>query len=146
MELSIKETGQLAPAELVEMFAERVKVFVVEQECAYPEVDADDFEAVHVRGVEGGNLIAYARILERPDHFAVGRVLVVKDHRGRGLSYKIMAAALDYIEKIKPGSEVRLSAQTYITGLYQSLGFEIVSEEYLEDGIPHVDMVRARNH
>lgn len=137
MDMVIKKTNELSSEELTRIFIERVKVFVVEQNCAYQEVDEEDFKARHVIVKDGHNIAAYARLLEDEEAIRIGRVIVVKDYRGSGLSTKMMQFILKNIDHSKP---IRLSAQTYIKHMYESVGFKTISDEYLEDDIPHVDM------
>lgn len=90
MDMAIKKTNELSSEELTRIFIERVKVFVVEQNCAYQEVDEEDFDARHVIVRDGENIAAYARLLEDEEAIRIGRVLVVKDYRGSGLSTKML--------------------------------------------------------
>ncbi|WP_334333155.1 GNAT family N-acetyltransferase [Companilactobacillus sp. HBUAS59544] len=137
----IKHTNELKPDELVEIFKQRTAVFVVEQNCPYPEVDDDDFNDLHVCLVENGNLQAYARIIDKKTHITFGRVLVVKKFRGSGLGKEIVAATLKEITQRFPNVKIRIQAQTYLQDFYSSFGFKTISETYLEDGIPHIDMI-----
>ncbi|WP_334352607.1 GNAT family N-acetyltransferase [Companilactobacillus sp. HBUAS56257] len=137
----IKHTNELKPNELVEIFKQRTAVFVVEQNCPYPEVDDDDFNDLHVCLVENGNLQAYARIIDKKTHITFGRVLVVKKFRGSGLGKEIVAATLKEITQRFPNVKIRIQAQTYLQDFYSSFGFKTISETYLEDGIPHIDMI-----
>jgi ElaA protein len=137
----VKHTNELKPDELVEIFKQRTKVFVVEQNCPYPEVDDDDFNDLHVCLVENGNLQAYARIIDKKTHITFGRVLVVKKFRGSGLGKEIVAATLKEITQRFPNVKIRIQAQTYLQDFYSSFGFKTISETYLEDGIPHIDMI-----
>ena len=113
-------------------------MFVVEQECPYPELDGHDPEAMHLLGRLGSELIAYGRWYLEGDIAVLGRILTRIDHRRRGLARALVAAALDAIGE----REVRICAQTYLEGFYRELGFETVSEPYDDHGIAHVDMVR----
>lgn len=138
----IKPTDELLPAELLEILAARVHVFVVEQACAYQEVDDKDRQAVHVMLRENGQLVAYARIVESADPNAIsfGRVLVVKAARGRGLARQLLQATLAEISRRASGKPIKIQAQNYLRGFYVEFGFAATSDVYLEDGIPHVDM------
>ena len=142
MELNVKHTSELAPIELVEIFEARTSVFVVEQTCAYQEVDRTDFDGLHVRVIENHQLVAYARIYLSQDGVHFGRVLVVSDERGKGLGRTLIEGLLEAIQERFPGQPVHIQAQSYLTSFYASFGFEAVSDEYLEDGIPHIDMVK----
>lgn len=137
MDIQFKATSELSSHELTQIFLERVKVFIVEQNCPYQEVDEADFDAIHVVMRDEEHIAAYARILDQGTHRAIGRVLVPEAYRNQQLSYRLMEAIMDYIPKDKP---IRLSAQTYITNLYEQFDFVKTSEPYLEDDIPHVDM------
>ncbi|RRG18063.1 GNAT family N-acetyltransferase [Weissella viridescens] len=142
MELNVKHTSELTPVELVEIFEARTAVFVVEQACAYQEVDRTDFDALHVRVLNNHQLVAYARLYLSQDGVHFGRVLVVSDERGKGFGRTLLEGVLETIQERFPGQPVHIQAQLYLTPFYASFGFEAVSDEYLEDGIPHVDMTK----
>ncbi|MBB2972115.1 GNAT family N-acetyltransferase [Mesorhizobium sp. RMAD-H1] len=132
----------LAPRDLYAMLKLRVDIFVVEQKCPYPELDGKDPDALHLRVLEDGELAAYLRVL--PPAGAgparIGRVIVAPGHRGRKLGDRIMREAIAHCRAHFPGKDIALSAQSHLRAFYGALGFAPVSEEYLEDGIPHVDM------
>jgi ElaA protein len=145
---SVLEAGDLDLATLYDVLALRSAVFVVEQQCAYQDIDGLDLPegTVHVIGREDG-IAAYARVLAPDgDHPTprIGRVIVAPQARGRQLARTLMDKALETCEAHWPGVAVELGAQAHLTGLYESLGFEAVSEPYDDDGIPHVWMRRAR--
>ena len=119
----------------------REEVFVVEQECAYQELDGRDLEPTtrHLWAEEHGRPVAYLRVLQDPDTLRIGRVLTAASHRGRGLAEQLVRAALDVVGD-RP---CRLDAQSYLVGWYTRLGFEACGDEFLEDGIPHVPMRRG---
>jgi ElaA protein len=119
----------------------REQVFVVEQECAYAELDGRDLEpaTLHLWVEEDGAPVAYLRLLEDADALRIGRVLVAAGQRGRGLAERLVRAALDVVGD-RP---CRLDAQSYLVRWYARLGFEACGAEFLEDGIPHVPMRRA---
>lgn len=143
MELNVKHTSELAPVELVEIFEARTAVFVVEQNCAYQEVDRTDFDALHVRLLKNHQLVAYARIYFSQDDVHFGRVLVVANERGKGFGRTLLEGVLETIQERFPSHPVQIQAQAYLMSFYASFGFDPVSAEYLEDGIPHVDMVKV---
>lgn len=123
----------------------RVNVFVVEQKCPYPELDGYDEKAYHLAYLENEKLLAYARILPpgvKYDRISIGRVIVSEEVRGRGFAKELMKESLVFIQKNWPNQEVQLQAQTHLRSFYGSFGFDPISEDYDEDGIPHVDMVR----
>lgn len=141
MEIQVKKFHQLSLDELYQILKLRVDVFVVEQKCAYPEIDDSDQEAVHMF-IKGDHRVkAYLRILKTDDTTAkIGRVVTADDFRGNGSSRALMAEALQVLQRDEKTTNVVLQAQDYLTGFYASFGFEKKSDVYLEDGIPHVDM------
>lgn len=119
----------------------RERVFVVEQECPYLELDGRDLEpgTRHLWLEDDGSPVAYLRVLEDPGELRIGRVLVAATHRGQGLGERLMHAALEAVED----RSCRLDAQSYLVGWYAGLGFTPCGEEFVEDGIPHVPMRRT---
>lgn len=137
---------------LYRMLSARVEVFVVEQNCPYPEMDGLDQAALHLSGLDSDQtdaaLLAYARILAPGivfDEVAIGRVLTVQAGRGLGLGRLLMTHALDAAADRFGNVPVRISAQQYLEGFYASMGFAVDSDVYLEDGIPHLEMVLRRD-
>jgi ElaA protein len=118
----------------------RESVFVVEQACAYQELDGLDLEpsTLHAWVEHAGQPVAYLRIVDDAGQARIGRVLVTSAHRGRGLAAQLMRRALEEIGDRPAG----LNAQTYLAGWYTTFGFTQVGPEFLEDGIPHVPMQR----
>ena len=133
----------LSAGKLYEILKLRVDVFVVEQECPYPELDGLDQESVHIEYEENGKTLAYARLVPAGVKYgipSIGRVIVHPEARGRGLAKELMAHSIDYILSEWQAKEIQLQGQVYLQEFYQNLGFQPVSEAYDEDGIPHVDM------
>ena len=144
MEISIKSFDELTKEELYEILRERTAVFVMEQECAYQEVDDKDQIALHVMGREAGELVAYTRMFKPGDYMSeacIGRVLVRKSHRSKGLGREIMKASMEAVKTHLNTNTVAVSAQHYLEKFYKELGFHIIGEPYLEDGIPHIKMI-----
>jgi len=149
MKFEIKTFEELNCKELYKIIKARVDIFVVEQYCAYPECDNKDYKSVHLFQKKDDKITAYLRIIPAGisyDEPSIGRVLVDKDYRREGRAKKMMLKALEYIEnnftdKNNGQDSVRISAQKYLLDFYTSLGFKKVSEEYLEDGIPHYEML-----
>ncbi|TAA71853.1 GNAT family N-acetyltransferase [Planococcus salinarum] len=134
---------ELTAAELYEMLKLRVDVFVVEQNCPYPELDNLDQESVHLAYRENGKILAYARLLPGEVKYGVpsiGRVIVSPDARGRGLARELIRRSIDFIFTEWRSEEIRLQGQLYLKEFYQSFGFDPISDVYDEDGIPHLDM------
>lgn len=132
---------QLSTPELFEIYKTRVDVFVVEQHCAYPEIDDNDLIALHLFAKNSQKLTAYCRIMPKENGVAIGRVLVTKEHRGTGLARELMQKALEISQQHWQNQPIYVQAQAHLQRFYHSLGFQPISEIYLEDSIPHVDMV-----
>lgn len=143
--VEIKDMGGFSAHELYALLKLRVDVFVVEQNCPYPELDGKDDQALHLMLKRGEEIIAAARIFPPHDDVPtkIGRVVVSPDHRGERLGEALMQEALTACKERFPGAPMFLSAQSHLQKFYGSFGFKLVSDEYLEDGIPHVDMLKA---
>lgn len=141
----VRRLEDFSALDLHAMLKMRVDVFVVEQNCPYPELDGNDPDCLHLRLLDGAALLAYARLWRpTPDvHPRIGRVAVSLNHRGKRLGEVLMREAIVECDKVYPGETIELSAQSHLQKFYGSFGFTPISEEYLEDGIPHVDMQRA---
>lgn len=142
MELKVKAFHELTAEELFEIYRLRVAVFVVEQNCPYQEVDGLDRRAYHVWLQDEEGIQAYLRVLEpgvRFEEAGIGRVVAVK--RRQGLGSRILREGMRVAEEHCGARAIRLEAQVYARGLYEKAGFRAVSEEFLEDGIPHVEML-----
>ena len=145
MELWIKRFEELTVEELYSILRLRVNVFVVEQCCPYPELDDCDQQAIHVWLEDEEGIEAYLRILERgvkSEWVTIGRVIAVK--RRAGLGTRILREAIRVAEERFDAEAIYLEAQTYARALYEKQGFRQISEEFLEDGIPHIKMLRER--
>ena len=139
--------GDLSALDLHRILRARVDVFVVEQACPYPEVDGLDPACLHVVGEGGGgDLLAYARVLPpglKYPEAALGRVLTSLAVRGTGVGRALLAEALAGMDRRWPGVPVRIGAQSHLERFYGEFGFRTVSAPYEEDGIEHVEMLRA---
>lgn len=138
----LKAFNELSVQELFDIYQARVAVFVVEQNCAYQEVDNKDLQALHLFTKKSQKVTAYCRIIPETDGIHIGRVLVTKEARGSGLARTLMEQALQICHQKWQNEKVYVQAQAYLQDFYQSFGFKPVSAVYLEDGIPHLDMVR----
>lgn len=147
-ELIIKSTADLTPVELLTIMQERTKVFVVEQNCAYQEIDEADFNAHHVYLKLDNHLMAYTRIIQDSDNAYIrfGRVLVPLAYRKKNYGRQIITATITEIQRLYPGKMIKIGAQNYLRSFYESFGFEVVSDVYLEDNIPHIDMILNGGH
>lgn len=139
MKLTVKNFYELNIEELYEILRVRSEVFVVEQTCIYQDIDGIDKNSLHMYFMEDGEIPAYLRVFFIEEGVVqIGRVLTTK--RGVGLGGELLAKSLIAIKERMAPSKIYLEAQCYATGFYEREGFKIVSEEFLEDGIPHVAM------
>jgi ElaA protein len=136
----------LSPASLYAVLAARSAVFVVEQRCAYQDLDGYDAKARHLVAWQADDVAAYCRTFAPGVKYAeasIGRVLTTQDFRATGIGRALIERAIEGIDVAHGSPAIRISAQSYLERFYASFGFVTVSEPYLEDGIPHVEMVRA---
>ena len=132
--------------ELYDALALRVRVFVLEQG-PYQDLDGLDRHAWHLLGHDsGGDLVAYLRVVDpgrKYEEPSIGRVVVAPEARGRELGRALMREGISRSTLAWPRLGIRISAQARLERFYRSLGFELVGSEYLEDGIPHIEMLRS---
>ena len=146
LNLAIKNFKELTTQELYDILQLRAEVFVVEQDCVYQDVDGKDQKALHVCGYKDQKLVAYTRIFKPGDYFkeaSIGRVVVRSNERQFKYGYDIMKASIEAIKINYNETLIRISAQTYLKRFYNNLDFNEVGEEYLEDGIPHINMIKS---
>lgn len=145
MQIIVKKYEEFSLPELYNLLQLRTAVFVVEQDCVYQDIDGKDTNALHVLGIKRGHIVAYARCFPPGFYFetaAIGRVLVKKEERKFGYGHQILKAAITAVETAYDTTTIQLSAQQYLTRFYETHGFKTVGKGYLEDGIPHVAMVK----
>ena len=145
IDFTVKTFYELEATEIYEMLQLRSEVFVVEQDCVYQDVDNKDQKAFHVLGYKKGALVAYSRIFDTGDYFdlpSIGRIVVKEEERKFKYGHQLVATSIDFILKNFKEKDILISAQKYLIKFYNSHGFEQQGEEYLEDGIPHVQMLR----
>lgn len=139
--IQLRTFQELTLEELYSILKLRVDIFVVEQNCPYPELDDADQKSIHLFYKEGGKIIAYVRVMpNQAGNIRIGRVVTHIEFRGKKLSSQLMEAAMDYIISNQSSTGITLSAQEHLQHFYAKFGFVPVSDMYLEDGIPHVDM------
>ena len=149
MEIKVKVYQDLAIDELYAIMALRAAVFVVEQNCVYQDLDYKDQKALHVMGWINDKLVAYTRLFGPGDYFdqaSIGRVIVSMDQRGHNYGHQIMSASINAITQHYKTDRIDISAQTYLEQFYTAHGFLPSGEEYLEDGIPHIKMIKTGNN
>ena len=140
-----KTFSELSTLELYDILQLRSEVFVVEQNCVYQDIDDKDQKAFHVIGIKNDKVIAYARIFKPGDYFteaSIGRVAVAKNERSSRYGYRIMEDSIKTIKNLFNQTTIKISAQLYLKSFYSSLGFQQVGDAYLEDGIPHIAMIK----
>jgi len=141
METSVKTFEELTTEELYEILKLRVDVFVVEQECPYEELDGKDMDAYHVIMRDDQGIQAYTRVLQPGVSFkeaAIGRVIARK--RRCGLGTAVMEESIRVVRDRMDSPGIRIEAQVYARKFYEQFGFEQSSEEFLDVGIPHIEM------
>jgi ElaA protein len=142
---TIKKFNELTLDELYAILELRNQVFIVEQNCIYKDTDGKDQSAWHLMGIEDDKLVAYTRILPPGVSYsdpAIGRVVTSSLKRRSGLGRELMKRSIEACEKLFGKISITLGAQVYLESFYESLGFIVVGKEYLDDGIPHIQMSR----
>lgn len=144
MKWVLKHFNELDLNELYKILRIRNEVFVIEQNCPYHDCDNKDLDAYHIYCEINGEIGAYSRILRKGvsyEEASIGRVLSNEKFRGKKLSKECMKRAISFIENELNEEKIRISAQEYAKGFYEKVGFKKVSETYLEDDIPHIEML-----
>jgi ElaA protein len=136
----------LSPERLYRCMQLRAEVFIVEQNCPYLDPDGKDLKCFHVMGFnQKKEMIAYCRILPEDVSYSevsIGRVVTSEKARRTGAGKLLMERALEEIELLFGEVPVKIGAQAYLKKFYEGFGFEVISEEYMEDGIPHIEMIK----
>jgi len=136
--------NKLSTYQLYDILQLRSEVFVVEQDCVYQDIDGYDNKAFHVLFYNEETLVAYSRILPPGSYFkelSIGRVIVKETHRQKNIGHELMKLSIDFSKNNYSQSSIKISAQQYLIKFYESHGFSIIGEGYLEDGIPHIGML-----
>lgn len=132
--------------ELYDIMILRQRVFVVEQHCPYLDADGLDPGSYHLMGGQDGLLVAYARLLPKglsyPEYASIGRIITAPETRRTGMGKLLMQEALEAAQRLFGEGPLKISAQCYLIRFYEGFGFETVGEQYLEDDIPHIAMLR----
>lgn len=140
-----KKFKDLSVDEYFEILFLRTEIFVVEQDCPYQEVDEKDRQSFHLFGrAENGTIIAVTRILPQGisyEEISIGRVALKKEYRGKGIADELMLETFNFIDREFGKQSIRISAQEYLINYYGKHGFIQVGESYLEDNIPHIEML-----
>ncbi len=136
----------LSTAELYAVLQLRTEVFVVEQACVFQDMDGADSKAVHVLGMAGDELVAYARCFPAGIKFSeasIGRVITRMSARGASLGHELMRQAIKCVTQQWGAQPIRIGAQARLEKFYRQHGFVTTGAPYIEDGIPHLEMLRT---
>lgn len=145
IQIEVKPFDALTIRELYGLLRLRSEVFVVEQDCVYADMDGKDQKALHIIGTKYGEIVAYTRIFKSGDYddeASIGRVVVKRGQRKFGYGKDIMKDAIQAVLTHFNETVIHVSAQMYLERFYYELGFQQVGDGYLEDGIPHIGMIR----
>lgn len=141
----IKSFDEFTVPELYAVLKARIDVFVIEQNCPYPDLDNYDQRGIHIWAEENGQILAYCRVFDKGikyDETSLGRVLTTAQGRGKNLGRQLIRYAVEIIENRFHTSEIKISAQDYLLRFYSEFGFTDTGKKYLEDDIPHTEMIR----
>ena len=144
LSIYFRSYSELSKRELYDIYFLRQEVFIVEQNCVYQDIDQKDHYSYHLLAYDNEILVAYLRIVYPGISYnepSIGRVVTRMSHRRRGLSKNIVKAAIQKVRDVYNHSNIRISAQEYLIPFYKSLDFVSVGEVYLEDDIPHIEMM-----
>ncbi|RZL39184.1 MAG: GNAT family N-acetyltransferase [Pedobacter sp.] len=142
-----KPFEELSTTELYSILQLRAEVFVVEQNCVYQDIDGKDLKSTHLMAWEDENLVAYTRLVPIGISFteaSIGRVITSPRYRGLGIGVTLMEKSIAKTLEIYQTDRIRIGAQLYLKKFYESLGFVAEGEEFLEDGIPHIEMLLVK--
>jgi ElaA protein len=141
----VKDFSELNVQELYDIMYLRQVVFVVEQDAAYVDADKKDFKSIHILQYKEDTLVAYARVLAPGVSYqeaSIGRVVSAPEWRRKKLGRPLMHKCIEVLNDNYKTNTCRISAQTYLLPFYGEFGFQVCGEEYLEDGLPHFEMLR----
>lgn len=139
-----KKFEDLGVQELYSILQLRNQVFIVEQNCPYPDCDNKDLKSWHLMGIENGKLLAYSRLIPAGISYretSIGRVVNSPAARGKGLGKELMQKSIQHIHELFQTETIRIGAQLYLQQFYSSFGFVKTGEIYMEDNIPHIEML-----
>lgn len=145
----MKKFDELSAEEIYEILRIRNQIFIVEQQCPYLDCDGRDMKSYHLFMENNNEIAAYLRIIEKGvsyNEISIGRVLVNSDYRGKGLARNMMKEAMKFINNQLNEDTIRIEAQAYLIDFYKSFGFKQISEVFLEDNIPHIEMLYTKDH
>lgn len=137
--------SELSADRLYDVLQLRCRVFVVEQACAYQDIDGIDRKCLHIIGEKENQVVGYARILpprlNEFNHVSIGRVLIAENYRHKGFGAQLMKYSLKVCKQNYPTYTIHIKAQNYLEKFYSELGFAPVHNYFLEDNLPHQEMI-----
>jgi len=141
-----KSFDELSKKELYSILALRQEIFILEQYCPYLDADGKDIKCYHLIGIDkNNNLLAYSRLIPKglsyPNATSIGRIISSNAARGSGFGRALVEMSIKEIKRLFGESPIRIGAQCYLKGFYEKFGFQVDSPIYLEDGIPHQEMI-----
>jgi ElaA protein len=142
-----KSFDELTINELYAILQLRSEVFVVEQNCVYQDVDGKDKKSAHLMAWHNDNLVAYTRLVQPGVSFeeaSIGRVITAPFYRGLGIGITLLEKSIEQILATYQTNKIRIGAQLYLKKFYEGFGFISQGDEFLEDGIPHIEMILER--
>lgn len=142
----IKRFNELTTQELYQSLELRCKVFIIEQNCIYPDLDHKDQKALHLMGEYEGKIVCYSRLFDAGDYFenaSIGRVVINPEYRDRKWGNDMMQEAIAAVKKYYNQTKITISAQLYLQRFYENNGFVKTSDVYLEDDIEHIEMKKG---
>lgn len=145
----MKKFDELSAEEIYEILKIRNQIFIVEQQCPYLDCDGRDMKSYHLFMENNKEIAAYLRIIEKGvsyNEISIGRVLVNPKYRGKGLARDMMKEAIEFINNQLNEDIIRIEAQAYLIDFYKSFGFKQISEVFLEDNIPHIEMLYTKDN
>ena len=143
MEISVKDFNSLSTKEIFDMYKLRNQIFIVEQNCAYQDVDDKDLVALHLLIMDNKELVGYSRILPPNTSYkepSIGRVAIRENYRKKGVGKLLMNRSMEETKLKYKNQAIVISAQLYLLKFYRDLGFYEEGSQYLEDDIPHIKM------
>ena len=146
MHIYVKSFEELTTIELYAILRLRSEIFVVEQHCIYQDIDNKDQKALHIIGRKDEEIVACTRVFNAGYYFknaSIGRIAVKKEFRRYGYGRDLVKASIDAVHTFFKTTRIELSAQEYLIRFYETHGFEKSGETYLEDGIPHIRMIKT---
>ncbi|BAK81152.1 GNAT family N-acetyltransferase [Candidatus Arthromitus sp. SFB-rat-Yit] len=139
MRLVVKYFEELTTIELYEILKSRMEIFVVEQKSTHQDLDDKDYQSLHIFFEDNRRVVGYVRAFFKEDNVVqMGRVLTL--YHGKGIGRKLLKEGIEHIKNKMNPKEIYIDAQSYAVGFYELVGFEVCSDEFIRDGIPHIAM------